>query len=707
MGTDGQLPYSSGKGNVIVNGTFEASGSVSINGLSGSGTVRSSSDDDLTLAVGYNDQSSTFSGLLEDGDNHLSLEKYGSGTLILTNRANSYTGGTWLYGGTVCFSSGSLGSSNVLFEDDSTLQWASGNTQDISSNLSVSSGVSVATLEIDGSNTVTFASSLGGGSAKLIKAGGGTLILASNASFSGGVEIDAGTLQVGNGGTTGGLSSGSNHVTVAEDAALVFNRSNNYTFSRIIDGDGSVAEQGTGTLTLSGANTYSGGTTISSGVLEAANTTSLLGLPGYTSSDLSIASGATLAVSSANWNDSQIATLVDNWAFGSHNLGIDVASSSRTLSSITGDMGLVKLGAGTLTLSGENDYAGGTIVQAGTLVLDDDTGNCLSTSPSYATGGQDCPSNKNLRSILAKSFHYICTNSLIRRRRSWQGDSEAVEQDLLGLVRFGDAPQPDGAAIVAGSGGGRQHHVAALDLGQFLQHRARRVAQAGPPHPLGQRLPQHVRQETHQDVRLHPVGLLMPDRADFQFVFGDPKRPFRLGQLDVTFPQHGRIGLGQVRPQQVTALGERGPIAPAVVARPGHAQPGLPLWRRQTLDLHVERSGRPPVLPHQPAQPPIGHRFVPQPSALGRCLHLAERRLQAIDEPLVHGLFLLAAIHAAGQHERLIAFRARHQLHLHALLHFAPVLPRQIFLELPQHGLGRAHDVLARRAAAKTPGSPR
>ena len=122
---------------------------------------------------------------------------------------------------------------------------------------------------------------------------------------------------------------------------------------------------------------------------------------------------------------------------------------------------------------------------------------------------------------------------------------------------------------------------------------------------------------------------LVPDRADLQFVLGDPKRPFRLGQLDVTFPQRGRIGLVQVRPQQVAALRQRRPVAPASVARPGDAQPSFPLRRREALDLHLERPGRPPVLAHQPAQPPVGHRLVLQPSALGRRLHLLAAPLPA------------------------------------------------------------------------------
>ena len=103
------------------------------------------------------------------------------------------------------------------------------------------------------------------GSASLTKNGTGTLILANAGSndFSGGVNILGGTLQVGNGGTTGNLPIGA----IVNDGNLVFNRSDNVAISSAIAGTGSVAVEGTGSVTVSGDNTFSGATTVASGRL--------------------------------------------------------------------------------------------------------------------------------------------------------------------------------------------------------------------------------------------------------------------------------------------------------------------------------------------------------------------------------------------------------------------------------------------------------
>lgn len=87
--------------------------------------------------------------------------------------------------------------------------------------------------------------------------------------MSGVTTINAGTLQVGNGGTSGSLGTSS----VTNDASLVFNRTNAFTVGGAIDGTGSVSQTGTGAVTLSGFNSYSGGTTMSPGtsVLVGAN----------------------------------------------------------------------------------------------------------------------------------------------------------------------------------------------------------------------------------------------------------------------------------------------------------------------------------------------------------------------------------------------------------------------------------------------------
>ena len=109
------------------------------------------------------------------------------------------------------------------------------------------------------------------GSSGFTKTGGGTLLLTGNniydSSFGTGTIISAGTLQVGNGGTSGSLGTG----PVTNDARLEFQRSDALTVADVISGTGSVAQSGTGTLTLAAANLYAGGTTISAGTLSLAN----------------------------------------------------------------------------------------------------------------------------------------------------------------------------------------------------------------------------------------------------------------------------------------------------------------------------------------------------------------------------------------------------------------------------------------------------
>ncbi len=101
------------------------------------------------------------------------------------------------------------------------------------------------------------------GSVGLTKNGAGTLILSGTNTYTGNTTINAGTLQVGNGGTTGSISG-----NVANYGALVFNRSDSVVFTGNISGGGSLTKTGAGWLTLSGANSYTGLTTVNAGVLQ-------------------------------------------------------------------------------------------------------------------------------------------------------------------------------------------------------------------------------------------------------------------------------------------------------------------------------------------------------------------------------------------------------------------------------------------------------
>jgi outer membrane autotransporter protein len=88
------------------------------------------------------------------------------------------------------------------------------------------------------------------------------LVLSGDNSYTGGTTISAGTLQLGNGGTTGSISG-----NVIDNGTLAFNRSDVVTFGGVISGTGNLAQSGSGTVILTAANTYTGTTTINTGNL--------------------------------------------------------------------------------------------------------------------------------------------------------------------------------------------------------------------------------------------------------------------------------------------------------------------------------------------------------------------------------------------------------------------------------------------------------
>jgi autotransporter-associated beta strand protein len=144
----------------------------------------------------------------------------------------------------------------------------------------------------------------------------GKLILSANNTHSGGTTISAGTLQMGNGGTTGTLGSGN----VTNNSALVFNRSDAVTVANRISGSGSVTKLGAESVSLTAANSYNGNTTVSGGTLIVASGGSI------SSSTSTVSTGAHLKV-----NGTAGAVIVNGTLSGSGTVGAVTLSSGGTL----------------------------------------------------------------------------------------------------------------------------------------------------------------------------------------------------------------------------------------------------------------------------------------------------------------------------------------------------------------------------------------
>ncbi|EDW4406477.1 autotransporter outer membrane beta-barrel domain-containing protein, partial [Salmonella enterica subsp. enterica] len=105
-----------------------------------------------------------------------------------------------------------------------------------------------------------------GGTGSVVKSGDKTLTLSGSNTYTGGTTISGGTLVVSN---VEALGSGD----VTDNATLELNTGGD--FDNAISGSGQVVKSGDKTLTLSGANSYTGGTTISDGTLVASNVEAL------------------------------------------------------------------------------------------------------------------------------------------------------------------------------------------------------------------------------------------------------------------------------------------------------------------------------------------------------------------------------------------------------------------------------------------------
>jgi len=162
------------------------------------------------------------------------------------------------------------------------------------------------------------------GTGALIKTGNSTATLTGANTFSGGTTISGGTLVVNSFGLVG---------SITNNATLEFSQESNGTFAGAISGTGQVIKSGSGRIGLTGANVYTGGTTINGGTLVVTTSS----LPG------AVVNNATL-----QFNQDGRGTFKG---------------------AISGTGAVLKSGAGAAGLTGANTYTGGTTVDGGTLFV--------------------------------------------------------------------------------------------------------------------------------------------------------------------------------------------------------------------------------------------------------------------------------------------------------------------------------------------------
>ena len=313
---------------------FNLSASETIGSIAGAGNVTLGAN---TLTTGSDNSSTTLSGVLSGASG--ALTKSGTGTLTLSG-ANTYTGTTTISAGTLQISStGLLGGGNY------------------------SAAIANSGTFLFGSNSNQTLGGVISGTGALTKNGTGTLTLSGANTYNGTTTISAGTLQIGSGGSTGTLSTSS---AITNNGTLVFSRNNTITqgtdFASVIAGTGNVIKEGSGTLVLSGANTYAGATTISAGTLTVSGGSAIVD-----TGAVSVSSGAVFNLSASETIGSIAGA--GNVTLGANTLTTGSDNSSTTLSGVlSGASGaLTKSGTGTLALTGNNTYTGATTVNAGTL----------------------------------------------------------------------------------------------------------------------------------------------------------------------------------------------------------------------------------------------------------------------------------------------------------------------------------------------------
>ncbi|QCO54437.1 hypothetical protein EOK75_00540 [Pseudorhodobacter turbinis] len=322
--TEGTLRLSGGHaiantgGTVTVDSgaTLDVATSEQIDGFTGGGSTTISAGQ--TLSTGYNGGGGTYSGVISGDGN---LDSFGNTTL---SGANTYAGTTWAAGhNKTLHVTGSLASTSINVQDSL-------------------GSAGIATLRTNGDALADTAA----------------VTVAARGSY----RLD--------GDDTIGSVSGAGGIILSSGATLTLADGSTETFDGIISGAGGLTiDKSGGTFGLTGANTYTGTTTLMAGSLT------LSGGSAIANSGALVVNGGTLTIANNETIGSLSSTDAASTVVLNAGLTVGDATDQTIAGTISGSGAFSKSGSGTLTLTGTNTYTGNTTISAGTVSIDN--GNAL------------------------------------------------------------------------------------------------------------------------------------------------------------------------------------------------------------------------------------------------------------------------------------------------------------------------------------------
>ena len=384
-----------GNGNVVVKGdaskvltftglnayngtTIEAGSYLTIGTGTPQGTGYGTIVNHGTLTFDHSDSKSQTGAITGTGN----LVKSGMGRVWLDG-GNTYSGTTTINGGTLELVDGGRisSSSSVILNGACTLSLVSRGVTGLTFRVKhLNSNSATAVVNLNNNTLIfgypgmnfgdcTFAGSIIG-TGGITKTGTQRLFLTGTNTFSGTTKIDEGTLHIGNNTAAGSISG-----NIINNAYLFFNRSNAYTYSGVISGTGMLCKECSAVLTLSGANTYSGKTQIVDGTLALSGSIANSASVSLTSNTakFSISGNKTIKGLEAGSSCPNAEVILGANTLTINNAGSFLSAaedfSYAGIFSGTGASGLVKNGAGKLTLSGVSTATGTLTHSAGWIIM--------------------------------------------------------------------------------------------------------------------------------------------------------------------------------------------------------------------------------------------------------------------------------------------------------------------------------------------------